>query len=155
MSAERLTASVAETEALGEALAAHLRIGDVVALIGPLGAGKTRFVAGLARGIGARARVRSPSFTLVNEYGGPVPLLHLDLYRLEPCDVEELGLDEELERSALVVEWGEMLPARFLAEALEIVFERLEGERRRLTAAARAGRGLELLAGWCRHEVAR
>lgn len=155
MSVERRTASVDETEALGEWLAAHLRAGDVVALRGPLGAGKTRFVAGLARGAGASSRVRSPSFTLLHEYRGRMTLAHLDLYRLEGGDVEGLGLDEWLERAALVVEWGEKLPRRFLREALEITFERPSDAERLLTATAVAGRGLELLAAWQELQPAR
>jgi tRNA threonylcarbamoyladenosine biosynthesis protein TsaE len=148
MSVERRTDSVEATEALGESLAAHLRPGDVVALRGPLGAGKTRFVAGLARGAGAASRVRSPSFTLLHEYRGRVSLAHLDLYRLEGAEAEGLGLDEWLDRAVLVVEWGEKLPRRFLTEALEIVFEPVGESERRITASAEAGRGVELLAAW-------
>lgn len=148
MSVERRTASVDETEALGESLAVHLRTGDVLALRGPLGAGKTRFVAGLARGAGAPSRVRSPSFTLLHEYRGRVTLAHLDLYRLEGAESEGLGLDEWLDRAVLVVEWGEKLPRRFLSEALEIAFEPTGEAERRLTATAGAGRGVELLAAW-------
>lgn len=148
--AERIAAGPAATEALGAALAPVLRAGDVVALCGPLGAGKTRFVAGLARGLAVAARVRSPSFTLVNEYRGRVPLVHLDLYRLERPDAEELGLEEYAERGALAVEWGEKLPAAWRREALEIAIAPAPGaaDRRALRASAAAGRGLELLAAW-------
>jgi len=90
----RVTDSEAATEALGAAFAAGLEAGDVIVLTGPLGAGKTRFVAGMARGLEARSRVRSPSFTLINEYRGDRLLLHLDLYRLEPREAEGLGLEE-------------------------------------------------------------
>lgn len=147
-SSSRLTGSAAETEGLGEALAPHLERGDVVVLSGPLGAGKTRFVAGLARGLAASARVRSPSFTLVNEYAGRVPLVHLDLYRLEGVEAETLGIDEALERGVLVAEWGEKLPARWRSEALELQFERLAGDQRRIVASAVAGRGRALLDAW-------
>ncbi len=142
------SASVEATERLGAALAGALSVGDVVALIGPLGSGKTRFVSGLAAALEARGRVRSPSFTLVNEYRGRLLLLHLDLYRIDPGDVPGLGLEEELERGALVVEWGDKLPATLRAEALEIRFE-LDGETgRTLVADAARGRGVELLAAW-------
>jgi len=144
----RRTSAPAETEQLGEALGPHLRIGDVIVLTGPLGAGKTCFVTGLARGLSAASRVRSPSFTLVNEYAGRVPLWHLDLYRLEGSEADALGLEEALDRTALAVEWGEKLPARWRAEALELTFEREPGEVRRIAAAAARGRGLELLAAW-------
>src|SRR5439155_5091933 len=105
VSAVRLESrSEAETERFAETLAALLGPGDVIALEGALGAGKTRFVAGLARGIAARARVRSPTFTLVHEYpGGRVTLVHADLYRLETAEVGGLGLEEALDRAALVV----------------------------------------------------
>ena len=144
----RVSASEAETEALGAALAAGLETGDVVVLIGPLGAGKTRFVAGLARGLGARSRVRSPSFTLINEYRGDRLLLHLDLYRLEPREVEGLGLDEQIERGVLVAEWGEKLPAALRREALTLRFEILSAGERAITARAAGPRGLALLARW-------
>ena len=104
-----------ETERLGESLSPLLAAGDVVALMGPLGAGKTRFVAGLARGLGYAARVRSPTFTLLHEYSGPLPLFHSDLYRLETRDVSGLGLEEALDRGPLVVEWAERLPSPLLA----------------------------------------
>lgn len=142
------TASVEETERLGEALAPALRAGDVVTLRGPLGAGKTRFVAGLARGLAAAARVRSPTFTLVNEYPGRINLVHLDLYRVEPGDVEGLGVDDYLEDGALVVEWGEKLPAARRADALMFGFA-IASERERTISAGSAGaRGAELLAAW-------
>ncbi len=144
----RASASTEATEALGEALARALRTGDVLALTGPLGAGKTRFVAGLARGLNPGSRVRSPSFTLVNEYHGGLSLFHLDLYRIERMDADALGLEEYVERGALVVEWGEKLPSAFLREALCIVFEPGPGDQRILRASASAGRGLELQAAW-------
>lgn len=146
---EKLTRSAEGTEQLGAALALSLQRGDVLALRGPLGAGKTRFVSGMARGISPGARVRSPSFTLVNEYLGTLPLFHLDLYRLEkPRDVDGLGLEEYAERGALVVEWGERLPAAWLAEALMIVIEPGEGDERVLRASAFGGRGKEILEAW-------
>jgi tRNA threonylcarbamoyladenosine biosynthesis protein TsaE len=142
------TGSATATEALGEALAPALEVGDVVVLSGPLGAGKTRLVAGLARGLGCAARVRSPSFTLINEYRGRIPLVHLDLYRLESADAEGLGLEEQLERGAIVAEWGEKLPAWLRAEALSIEFEIGAGDERRLAARAAGGRGAALLAAF-------
>jgi tRNA threonylcarbamoyladenosine biosynthesis protein TsaE len=147
-SAARHTASVEETERLGEALAPALCAGDVVSLSGPLGAGKTRFVQGLARGLAAKARVRSPTYTLVNEYPGRLLLVHLDLYRVASPEIEGLGLEDHLERAALVVEWGEKLPAALLAEALVIEFAIVSETGRALTARAGSGRGSELLATW-------
>lgn len=144
----RVTAAEEETEALGVALAPFLVAGDVVVLTGPLGAGKTRFVSGLARGMGAGARVRSPSFTLINEYRGDRLLLHLDLYRLEPREAEGLGLEEQLERGVLVAEWGEKLPPDLRRDALTLRFEVLSESERAITASGRGARGLELLARW-------
>ena len=135
----RRSGSVAETEALGVALAPHLEAGDVLVLSGPLGAGKTRFVAGLARGLACKARVRSPSFTLVNEYRGRLLLVHLDLYRIEAPDAETLGLEEQAERGVLVVEWGEKLPAALRERALIVEFEVISEAERRLTARVASG----------------
>ena len=144
----RRTTSAEETGRLGEALAPALRRGDVLALVGPLGAGKTRFVAGLALGLAASARVRSPTYTLVNEYPGRIALVHLDLYRLEPAEVEPLGLDDHLESGALVVEWGERLPASRRADALMLDFAIVSESERSISASASGARGAELLAAW-------
>jgi tRNA threonylcarbamoyladenosine biosynthesis protein TsaE len=109
-----LTDSEAETAAMGRELAATLSAGDVVLLYGDLGAGKTAFARGLAEGLGvAPADVSSPTFTLVQEYrGGRVPLLHVDLYRLDdPREIEDLGLDEIAADAVLCIEWAEKLEA--------------------------------------------
>ena len=142
-----ITRSEAETEALGASLAPLLEPGDVIALIGPLGAGKTRFVAGLAHGLNVKARVRSPTFTLVNEYHGRLPLLHVDLYRLEPRDVDGLALEERLDEVALVVEWGEKLPERWRADAMEIRIEP-DGSERTVDLKSTGSRSLALLNEW-------
>jgi tRNA threonylcarbamoyladenosine biosynthesis protein TsaE len=144
----RVTVSAEATERLGAALAAGLQPGDVLVLTGPLGAGKTRLVAGLARGLGAPARVRSPSFTLLNAYRGRLPLHHLDLYRLEGPEADGLGLEELVDEGVLAAEWGERLPAWLRAGALTITFEVLGQEERALTADAAGGRGLALLELW-------
>jgi tRNA threonylcarbamoyladenosine biosynthesis protein TsaE len=98
-----------ETSAAGEQLARRLGTGAVVLLYGDLGAGKTAFVRGLARGLGAPAGdVTSPTFTLVQEYHGRMTLHHVDLYRLEPAEVADLGLDELASGNAVVaIEWAE------------------------------------------------
>src|SRR6185369_10682798 len=104
--------SPAETEALGEKLGREAERGLVIALSGDLGAGKTQFVKGLARGLGITARVHSPTFTLVNEYGGGrLKLFHLDLYRLETRDqIFSAGLEEYLQPDGVaVIEWAERL----------------------------------------------
>jgi tRNA threonylcarbamoyladenosine biosynthesis protein TsaE len=104
-----MTRSEEETSAAGEDFASRIRAGDVVLLHGDLGAGKTAFVRGLARGIGASADdVSSPTFTIVQEYRGRVTLYHVDLYRLAPVEAADLGLDEMFEGNGVVaVEWAE------------------------------------------------
>ena len=104
-----ITHSVAETEALGEKLARRLHGGDVIAFTGSLGMGKTALTRGLARGLGCRGRVTSPTFTIVNEYDGDVPLFHFDLYRLASADeLYDIGWDDYLERGGVcAVEWSE------------------------------------------------
>jgi tRNA threonylcarbamoyladenosine biosynthesis protein TsaE len=145
----RVARSVAETERFGEALAGGLAAGDVVLLTGPLGAGKTRLVAGLARGIGCKARVRSPSFAIINEYhGGALPLLHVDLYRLEGRAAEDLGLEERLEDSVLAAEWGERLPGRLTRDVLTLTFEIRSENERAIHASAVGERGRALLESW-------
>jgi tRNA threonylcarbamoyladenosine biosynthesis protein TsaE len=103
------------TEAFGARIAATLRPGDVVALFGELGAGKTTLARGVLRGLGHRGDVASPSFPIVQAYSPPdthVPVWHVDLYRIEDAaELEELGLDEALADSALLIEWPERLPA--------------------------------------------
>jgi tRNA threonylcarbamoyl adenosine modification protein YjeE len=148
--ADKRSASVAGTERLGAAIAPTLRIGDVIAVSGPLGAGKTRFVAGIVHARAPGAHVRSPSFTLVNEHAGAPPVFHLDLYRLNGVrDIEGLGLEEYAEQGVLVVEWGERLPYEWLATALHVAITPGEGDERRFTASGRGERGRELLQAWC------
>ena len=104
--------SPAETEALGERFGRAAQRGLVIALSGDLGAGKTQFVRGLARGLGISGRVHSPTFTLVNEYdGGRLKLFHLDLYRLETAEqILSAGIEEYLKPDGVsVVEWAERL----------------------------------------------
>lgn len=105
-----------------------MRAGDLVLLVGELGAGKTTFVRGVARGTGSTAPVASPTFQLVRVYPGRLQLAHVDLYRIEkPPELGGLGLDELLDRGAVVVEWGDRLDG---GEAALIELEHLEGDRR-------------------------
>jgi tRNA threonylcarbamoyladenosine biosynthesis protein TsaE len=105
------TSSADDTRRLGRAVAEALRPGDVVALAGDLGAGKTAFVQGAAAGLGVTDPVVSPTFTLVREYDGRVHVIHVDVYRLDRInDVVDLGFDEFLDGSAVVfVEWGDVI----------------------------------------------
>jgi tRNA threonylcarbamoyladenosine biosynthesis protein TsaE len=117
--------SPAETESLGEKLGRAVQSGLVIALSGDLGAGKTQFVKGFARGLGISARVHSPTFTLVNEYGGGrLKLFHLDLYRLEtPAQIWSAGIGEYLSPDGVaVIEWAERISDfRFPISDLKIV----------------------------------
>ena len=111
------THSEGETEALGEALAKRLQPGTVIAFTGDLGAGKTAFTRGLARGLGVTERVTSPTFTIVNEYeGGRRPLFHFDMYRLASSEeLFDVGWEDYLHRGGIcAVEWSENI-----ADALE------------------------------------
>ena len=125
-----VTNTPAETEAAGERLGSGLRQGDLLLLEGDLGAGKTTFVRGVARGVGSPAHVASPTFQLVRVYPGRIQLAHVDLYRLEASnELVELGLEELLDQGVVVVEWGNRLEA---PEAALLSIEHLGGDRRRL-----------------------
>lgn len=112
-----LLKSPADTEAVGARLAGLIRPGDVVTLSGPLGAGKTSIARGLLASLGLAGEAPSPSFAIVQAYAPPevrLPLLHVDLYRIEhAAELEELGLDDALVDSALVIEWPERAPGRW------------------------------------------
>lgn len=126
------TASEEETSAAGERLSASLQSGDVVLLHGELGAGKTAFVRGLARGLGAPSdEVSSPTFTLIQEYRGRVPLYHVDLYRLQSAEADDLGLDELGDEGVVAIEWAERWSRRPPATHT-VTIEDLGGDRRRI-----------------------
>jgi tRNA threonylcarbamoyladenosine biosynthesis protein TsaE len=116
------TQSPEETQSIGKQIGGNLQAGDIIALIGELGAGKTCLTQGIARGIGIASHevVNSPSYTLINEYAGNIPIYHIDLYRLEHHgEIVDLGLDEYLEGSGIcIIEWAdrmaELLPAKHI-----------------------------------------
>ena len=127
-----------DTRDVGAALAGLLRSHDVVVLTGELGAGKTTFVQGVARGLGATEHVASPTFTLVREYvSGRVPVAHVDLYRLErEQDVIDLALDElEDGERVLLVEWGDPVAELLADERLRVEFAADPDDVRRITVA--------------------
>ena len=131
---EQFTSSEEETAAAGEALARAMAPGQVVLLFGDLGAGKTAFVRGLARGLGAPPdEVSSPTFTLIQEYrGGRATLYHVDLYRLEPAEIADLGLDELTSGDAIVaIEWADRWPDRPM-DAIEVRLAEAGESRRRI-----------------------
>jgi tRNA threonylcarbamoyladenosine biosynthesis protein TsaE len=132
------TASETETAGAGEALGATLRAGDVVLLYGDLGAGKTAFVRGMARGIGANPdEVTSPTFTIVQEYAGPsATLYHVDLYRLDGPEIDDLGLEDLVSGDGIVaIEWAERWSGR-PDDVTEVRIEDLGDDRRRISITA-------------------
>ncbi|HET7578757.1 MAG TPA: tRNA (adenosine(37)-N6)-threonylcarbamoyltransferase complex ATPase subunit type 1 TsaE [Bacillales bacterium] len=125
------TDSPEDTMALADLLAEKLGPGDVITLKGDLGAGKTVFTKGLARGLGITRNVNSPTFTIIKEYNGRLPLYHMDVYRLEN-GVEDLGYDEYFEGEGVtVIEWAERIKERLPSERLDIILERA-GENDRI-----------------------
>jgi len=141
---EFVTTSEQETAALGARLAERLRPGDVVALYGYLGAGKTALVRGMARGLGIRTGVSSPTFTIVNEYLGPTPLFHFDMYRLAGAEeLFEIGWEDYLLRGGIcVVEWSENVEEAFPPETIRIAIEKTGEDTRRIRVTPPEGREL-------------
>jgi len=137
-------ADAAATEAFGAALAAALAPGDVIALHGALGAGKTTLARGLLRGLGHDGEVASPTYPIVQAYAPPdtrIPLWHVDLYRIEdPAELEEIGLEEARGAGAMVIEWPERLP-RLWPESLRLTLSVEPGGARALTAQVPAAWG--------------
>ena len=132
---EFITNSPEETEQIGERLAKKLTPGTVLAYRGDLGAGKTAFTRGLARGLGYREPVTSPTYTIVNEYlGGRLPLFHFDMYRLRSDDdLWDIGWEDYLDRGGVcAVEWSENVPEA-MAGALTVNIEKLGDTTRRIT----------------------
>ncbi|MBQ7565773.1 MAG: tRNA (adenosine(37)-N6)-threonylcarbamoyltransferase complex ATPase subunit type 1 TsaE [Oscillospiraceae bacterium] len=132
---EFYTESAAQTERLGELLAQQLCAGDVVAFYGDLGAGKTALTRGIARGLGSRMQVTSPTYTIVNEYpDGRLPLFHFDLYRLSSSDeLFDIGWEDYMDRGGVcAVEWSERAEDA-LQDAICVRIERQDGDMRRIT----------------------
>lgn len=120
-----------ETEALGQKLGDKVRGGDVLALFGGLGSGKTTFVRGLARGLGIGMPVTSPTYTIVNEYPGKIPLFHFDMYRLADSDeLFEIGWEDYMQRGGVIaVEWSENVEDAFERGTIRVYFERTDEGR--------------------------
>ena len=138
---ELISNSPAETEEAGETLARRLTPGAVVAFTGDLGAGKTAFIRGLARGLGVEERVTSPTFTIVNEYlGGRVPLFHFDLYRLGSAEeLYDIGWEDYLARGGVcAVEWSEHAEGAFEEEPIWVDIRRGESDDQRVISIRNA-----------------
>ena len=132
---EFITHSPEETERVGQALGQVLKPGTVIAYTGDLGAGKTAFTRGLARGLGATDRVTSPTFTIVNEYlSGRLPLFHFDMYRLGSADeLFDIGWEDYLLRGGIcAVEWSENVQEA-MEDAITVAIEKTGEESRRIT----------------------
>ena len=136
---ELVTRSPAQTQRLGATLGGGAQPGTLLLLSGPLGSGKTCLTKGIARGLGIHEVVNSPTFVLVGEYQGRLPLYHVDLYRLENlAEIAALGLDDYLTGGVCVVEWAERAGDLFPAEHLSITL-RSEGMRVRHLALEPTG----------------
>ena len=133
-----------ETIREGEKLGRRLSPGAIVALYGELGAGKTVFTRGLAVGLGVSMSVSSPTFTIVNEYPGDIPLFHFDMYRLEgENELFDIGWDDYLDRGGVcAVEWSENVPGAFTPGAIVVKFENLGGNSRRIEIRDEGGEEL-------------
>lgn len=131
------TTSADETRDLAATLARVARAGDRIALIGPLGAGKTQFAKGFAQGFGITEVVNSPSFTLMAEYAGRLPLFHQDLYRLSGAEEALAGglVDERQLEGVTLSEWGERLPAELDPNRVTVSIDVLGDDERRITVA--------------------
>ena len=132
------TTSAEQTRAFAAALAAVAQPGDRIALLGPLGAGKTQFAKGFASGLGVRDVVNSPSFTLMAEYAGRLPLFHQDLYRLNGAEEVLAGglVDDRQETGVTLIEWGERLSERIDPRRLTIRFALSDGDVRNIAVDA-------------------
>jgi len=138
-----ITNSEKETVLEGEKLGRTLDAGAVVALYGDLGAGKTAFTRGISAGLGISMNVSSPTFTIVNEYPGNIPLFHFDMYRLDSeNELFDIGWDDYHDRGGVcVVEWSEKVPGAFSPETISVEFENLGDNKRRLTIKNDDGNG--------------
>ncbi len=134
MRIEVITNSPEETESVGATLAKNLTSGAVVAMFGDLGAGKTAFVRGMAAGLSSPSRVTSPTFTIVNEYEGRLPLFHFDMYRLASSDeLFDIGWEDYLARDGIcVVEWSENVPGAFDGTEMRVSIEKLTDTQRKI-----------------------
>lgn len=130
---ERITNSEHETKEIGIYLASLLERGDVITLEGDLGAGKTTFTKGIAKGLGVKRAVTSPTFMIIKEYDGELPLYHMDAYRLEHSD-EDIGFDEYFYGDGIsVVEWASFIEDYLPEERLMVKIEHVNTEKRKLT----------------------
>ncbi|MBI4313398.1 MAG: tRNA (adenosine(37)-N6)-threonylcarbamoyltransferase complex ATPase subunit type 1 TsaE [Candidatus Omnitrophica bacterium] len=143
------TNSPVKTQALGRKLAQALQAGDCLALCGDLGSGKTTFVQGVAQGLGVKETVASPTFVIVREYQGKLPVVHIDLYRLNhPADLDGIGYEEyRAGQCVTLIEWAQKIPG-VVEDCLEIQFRHQSPAGRKLTGVAHGPRAETLLERW-------
>jgi len=143
------THSAGETQSLGQKIGSMIQKPTTIALIGDLGSGKTAFVQGLAKGLDVPADyyITSPTFTLINQYPGRLPLLHVDLYRLETVqDLEDIGLDELLyDQAVLAVEWADKLAENLSGGYLSLQFEIIDDDCRKINLIAYGQSAINLI----------
>lgn len=134
------TSSSEDTSQFASKLAEYLQPGDIIALEGDLGAGKTTFTKGLAKGLNIKRTVNSPTFTIIKEYQGRLPLYHMDVYRVADA-LEDLGFDEYFEGDGVtVVEWAHLIQEQLPAELLTIYLYHEEQDRRKLVLVPKGRR---------------
>ncbi len=129
-----ISESEKDTEEIGRSFAQSLKGGEVIAMYGDLGAGKTAFVRGLAKGLGIDAKVSSPTFTIVNEYPGEIDLIHFDMYRLSSADeLFDIGWEDYLARGAVcAVEWSENVTDAFFGDEIKVIIEKTGDNSRKI-----------------------
>ncbi|WP_114166732.1 tRNA (adenosine(37)-N6)-threonylcarbamoyltransferase complex ATPase subunit type 1 TsaE [Exiguobacterium sp. TNDT2] len=128
-----ITHSAAETQAVAEKLATLVKAGTVITLDGDLGAGKTTFTQGFGKGLGVTRNVNSPTFTIMKQYQGRLPLYHMDVYRLEDTG-DDIGLEEYINGDGVaIVEWSNLIESSLPTERIAITIERIGDEERQLT----------------------
>lgn len=141
--------SVEETRAIGEKIGRHIKSGIIIAITGDLGAGKTAFIQGLAKGLEVSENyyITSPTYTLINEYNGRLPLWHVDLYRLDdPDDFEDIGLYEAFGRDKVIaIEWAERISREMFSEYLNILIDFDDEETRNITIDAYGLKAVDLV----------
>lgn len=139
-----ITHSAAETQAVAKRLATLVEAGTVITLNGDLGAGKTTFTQGFAKGLGVTRNVNSPTFTIMKQYKGRLPLYHMDVYRLEDTG-DDIGLEEYINGDGVaIVEWSNLIESSLPEERLAITIERVGDEERKLTLAPTGERYVQI-----------
>lgn len=130
---EFLSNSVEETEAFAEQFSKRLSGNEIIAMYGDLGAGKTCFTRGLARGLGVNDGVSSPTFAIINEYSGQYPIYHFDMYRIEDWnDLESIGFFDYINNGVIIIEWSENIEGALPSEIIKVYIDKNDNENERI-----------------------